>query len=106
MVPGPILLTIAVAMTAAGMDLTYDLAYVSKIHLYLPETMFFRYLLVWIRSSCSLKRSSFQDLAPNYGNSINTVIKIIGNTPGILMCYLVGFVTRRYNVSYLLVTDT
>lgn len=30
--PGPILLTIAVAMTAAGMDMTYDLCYVSFEH--------------------------------------------------------------------------
>ncbi|XP_028162768.1 sialin-like [Ostrinia furnacalis] len=66
MVPGPILLTIAVALTAAGMDLTLDLCY---------------------------------ELTPTYVNSINTVIKIIGNTSGIILSFCVGQVTQKYKNS-------
>ncbi|KAJ2945608.1 hypothetical protein O0L34_g432 [Tuta absoluta] len=67
-VPGPILLTIAVSLTAAGMDLTLDLCY---------------------------------ELSPTFTNSLTTVIKIIGNIPGIIVPLTVGEVTHRYrNSSY------
>ncbi|PZC71005.1 hypothetical protein B5X24_HaOG214449 [Helicoverpa armigera] len=62
-VPGPFLLTLAVALTAAGMDLTLDLCY---------------------------------ELTPTYVNSINTIIKIIGNTSGIIISLCVGQVTYKY----------
>ncbi|XP_045451460.1 sialin-like [Melitaea cinxia] len=62
--PGPILLTTAIALTAAGMDLTLDICY---------------------------------ELSPNYVNSINTVIKIIGNVPGIIISLCVGEVTHKYS---------
>ncbi|CAH0400877.1 unnamed protein product [Chilo suppressalis] len=62
-IPGPILLTTAVALTASGMDLTLDLCY---------------------------------ELTTTYVNSINTVIKIIGNTAGIILCFGVGYVTYKY----------
>ncbi|XP_026725779.1 vesicular glutamate transporter 2.2-like isoform X2 [Trichoplusia ni] len=60
--PGPLLLTIAVGLTAAGMDLTLDLCY---------------------------------ELSPAFVNSINTVIKIIGNTSGIIVSLGVGQVTNK-----------
>ncbi|KAH9639339.1 hypothetical protein HF086_012949 [Spodoptera exigua] len=62
-IPGPLLLTIAVALTAAGMDLTLDLCY---------------------------------ELSPMFVNSLNTVIKIIGNTSGIIVSLCVGQVTYRF----------
>ncbi|XP_047992693.1 sialin-like isoform X2 [Leguminivora glycinivorella] len=62
-IPGPILLTTAVALTAAGTDLTFDLCY---------------------------------ELSPTFVNSLHTVIKIIGNTPGIMVSYLVGHVVTKY----------
>ncbi|KAJ8715049.1 hypothetical protein PYW08_005030 [Mythimna loreyi] len=62
-IPGPVLLTLAVALTAAGMDLTLDLCY---------------------------------DLTPTFFNSINTIIKIIGNTSGIIVSLCVGQVTYTY----------
>ncbi|KAL0821742.1 hypothetical protein ABMA28_005165 [Loxostege sticticalis] len=65
-VPGPILLTIAVALTAAGMELTLDLCY---------------------------------EMTPTYVNSVSTVIKMIGNTSGIILSFCVGQVTQRYKVS-------
>ncbi|XP_073961721.1 sialin-like isoform X1 [Choristoneura fumiferana] len=65
-VPGPILLTIAVALTAAGMDLTLDLCY---------------------------------EISPTFVNPIHTVIKIIGNTPGIIVSYLVGAVIMKFQNS-------
>ncbi|CAB3253307.1 unnamed protein product [Arctia plantaginis] len=67
-IPGPILLSIAVSLTAAGMDLTLDLCH---------------------------------ELTPTFMNSINTVIKIIGNTSGIIISLCVGQVTERYkNLPY------
>ncbi|XP_061718513.1 sialin-like isoform X6 [Cydia pomonella] len=67
-IPGPILLTTAVALTAAGTDLTFDLCY---------------------------------ELSPTFVNSLHTVIKIIGNTPGIMVSYLVGHVVTKYkNYAY------
>ncbi|XP_031764704.2 sialin-like [Galleria mellonella] len=62
-VPGPILLTISVTLTAAGMDLTLDLCY---------------------------------ELTPTYVNSVNTVIKIVGNISGIILSFCVGQVTQKY----------
>ncbi|XP_053610399.1 sialin-like [Plodia interpunctella] len=62
-VPGPVLLTIAIALTAAGMDITLDLCY---------------------------------DLTPTFVNSINTVIKIIGNTSGIIVSLGVGDIINKY----------
>ncbi|XP_039756672.1 sialin-like [Pararge aegeria] len=61
--PGPVLLTAAIVLTAAGMDLTLDICY---------------------------------SLSPNYVNPINTVIKIIGNLPGIIVSLCVGEVTYKY----------
>ncbi|XP_063625945.1 sodium-dependent phosphate transport protein 1-like isoform X4 [Cydia splendana] len=67
-IPGPILLTTAVALTAAGTDLTFDLCY---------------------------------ELSPTFVNSLHTVIKMIGNTPGIMVSYLVGHVVTKYkNYAY------
>ncbi|XP_049875917.1 sialin-like [Pectinophora gossypiella] len=66
LVPGPILLTMAVALTAAGMDLTLELCY---------------------------------ELSPTYANLLNTVIKIIGNIPGIVVPLTVGNVTNQFNES-------
>ncbi|XP_038222616.1 sialin-like [Zerene cesonia] len=60
--PGPTILTIAVTLTAAGMDLIFDICY---------------------------------KLSPAYVNSINTVIKIIGNLPGIFVPFCVGEVTHK-----------
>ncbi|XP_064073581.1 sialin-like isoform X1 [Vanessa tameamea] len=65
--PGPVLLTTAIAFTAAGMDLTLDICY---------------------------------ELSPNYVNSINTVIKIIGNLPGIIISLCVGEVTHKKNSAF------
>ncbi|XP_059052674.1 sialin-like [Achroia grisella] len=62
-VPGPILITISVALTAAGMDLTLDLCY---------------------------------ELTPTFVNSVNTVIKIVGNMSGIILSFCVGHVTHIY----------
>ncbi|KAM3965874.1 sialin [Aphomia sociella] len=68
-VPGPILLTICVALTAAGMDLTFDLCY---------------------------------ELSPTFVNSVNTVIKIVGNTSGIILSFFVGQVTQKHKNSPLI----
>ncbi|XP_075980470.1 sialin-like isoform X2 [Anticarsia gemmatalis] len=62
-IPGPVLLSTAVALTAAGMDLTMDLCH---------------------------------ELTPMFMNSINTVIKIIGNTSGVVISLCVGSVTQKY----------
>ncbi|KPJ13855.1 Vesicular glutamate transporter 1 [Papilio machaon] len=64
-IPGPTILTLAVALTAAGMDSTFDICY---------------------------------ELTPMYVNSVNTVIKIIGNTSGIIVSLCVGEVTPRRKV--------
>ncbi|XP_013179820.1 PREDICTED: sialin-like isoform X3 [Papilio xuthus] len=56
-IPGPTILTLAVALTAAGMDSTFDICY---------------------------------EITPMYVNSVNTVIKIIGNTSGIIVSLCVG----------------
>nr|XP_032519169.1 sialin-like [Danaus plexippus plexippus] len=64
--PGPVLLTAATALTAAGMDFTLDICY---------------------------------ELSPNYVNSINTVIKIIGNLPGVIVSLCVGEVTYKFKNS-------
>ncbi|XP_072944848.1 sialin-like isoform X2 [Epargyreus clarus] len=61
--PGPIILTMAISLTAAGMDLTLDICY---------------------------------ELTQMYANSINTVIKIIGHTAGIIVSLGVGHVTKKY----------
>ncbi|KAI8439397.1 hypothetical protein MSG28_013200 [Choristoneura fumiferana] len=81
-VPGPILLTIAVALTAAGMDLTLDLCYV-RFHLpmYNPKSF------------------ATHEISPTFVNPIHTVIKIIGNTPGIIVSYLVGAVIMKFQTS-------
>ncbi|XP_069361031.1 sialin-like isoform X2 [Maniola hyperantus] len=68
--PGPVLLTTAIVLTAAGMDLTLDICY---------------------------------SLSPNYVNPINTIIKIIGNLPGIIVSLCVGEVTFIYENTSLLV---
>lgn len=41
----------------------------------------------------------FQELSPTFVNSLNTVIKIIGNTSGIIVSLCVGQVTYRFSVS-------
>ena len=41
---------------------------------------------------------ALQELTPTYANSVHTVIKIIGNTPGIIVAFCVGEVTQRYKV--------
>ncbi|XP_013138670.1 PREDICTED: uncharacterized protein LOC106103438 [Papilio polytes] len=65
-IPGPTILTLAVALTAAGMDSTFDICY---------------------------------EITPMYVNSINTVIKIIGNTSGIIVSLCVGEATYKYQNS-------
>ncbi|XP_050666162.1 vesicular glutamate transporter 1-like [Leptidea sinapis] len=64
--PGPTMLTIAVVLTAAAMDITLDLCY---------------------------------ELSPTYVNSMNTLIKIIGNLPGIVIPLCVGEVTNKLQKS-------
>ncbi|XP_060804999.1 sialin [Amyelois transitella] len=65
-VPGPILLSTAIALTAVGMEMTLDLCY---------------------------------ELTPMFVNSVNTVIKIIGNAAGIIVSLGVGDISCKYKNS-------
>ena len=89
-IPGPLLLTLAVALTAAGMDLTLDLCYVSF-------QIKCKYVIKLI-PMLTEKTFVFQDLSPTFVNSINTIIKIIGNTSGIIISLCVGQVTYKFKV--------